>query len=80
MLMWYLYVLKNSSNRHYIGITQDKGTRLEKHNSGGVRSTKAYRPWTVDYSEAFETKKEARIREIELKANGYKRKQLFEKI
>ncbi len=79
--MWYLYILKsNNFGRRYIGITGNIDTRLGKHNSGSVRSTKAYRPWILVYQEEFKTKKEARIRELELKKSGNKREEVFKKI
>lgn len=79
--MWHLYVLKSQkSGRKYIGISDDPKTRLVKHNSGSVRSTKAYRPWVIIYDEIFNTKREARIEELSLKKNGFKRAKLFGKI
>ncbi len=79
--MCYLYILKSYNfGRRYIGITGNIDTRLSKHNSGGVRSTKAYRPWVLAYKEEFETKKKARIRELELKKSGNKREEVFKKI
>ena len=78
--MYYLYVL-NSANfsRKYTGITENVESRLSKHNSGGVRS-KAFKPWNIVYKEKFANKREARLRELELKKNGYKRSILFKKI
>ena len=79
--MFYLYVLKSFNfDRRYIGISENLSTRLLKHNSGSVRSTKAYIPWKLAYKEGFKTKKEARIRELELKKSGNKRKELFENL
>ena len=79
--MWYLYILKSQRfGKKYIGITGNISNRLTKHNSGSIRSTKAYRPWELIHKEEFKTKKEARIRELELKKNGNKRKELFEMI
>ena len=79
--MYYLYVLQSlKADRKYIGISQNAEKRIIKHNNGGVRSTKAYRPWKIVYLEEFMTKKEARIREILLKKNGIKRSELFKDI
>lgn len=79
--MWHLYVLHSiKSGRSYIGIAEDQFSRLEKHNSGSVRSTKGYRPWELIHVEEYNTKREARLRELELKRSGYKREQLFKKI
>ena len=80
-MMWYLYILKSQRlGKKYIGITGNTSDRLTKHNSGSVRSTKAYRPWELIYKEEFKTRKEARIRELELKKSGNKRKELLEMI
>jgi len=38
--MAYVYILKGTTGRYYIGSTQDLENRLERHNSGMVHSTK----------------------------------------
>ena len=78
--MFYLYILKSSvSNRHYIGHTNNLDNRLMRHNQKEVRSTKAYTPWKLVYSETYQTKTEARKREIELKRHTWKRQEIFNK-
>ena len=42
--------------------------RLNAHNSGKTRSTKAGRPWTLVYQEHFPEYREARKRELFLKS------------
>ena len=80
-IMYYLYILENRRHdRHYIGITENLGKRVDSHNSGSVRSTKAYRPWKLVYSENFLDKTSARKREIFLKKTAKERENLFEKI
>lgn len=75
---WYLYVLASlKSPRHYIGITSDLENRLSKHNQGGVRSTKPYRPWQMVYTEKFANKTDARKREIFLKKTAKARQETF---
>ncbi|MBP6855653.1 MAG: GIY-YIG nuclease family protein [Candidatus Pacebacteria bacterium] len=79
--MFYVYVLKSlGHSRHYIGITNNGKKRLQKHNSGSVRSTKAYRPWAIAWIEEYNNKTDARRRELLLKNNYTLRKELFEKI
>ncbi|MBI2075387.1 MAG: GIY-YIG nuclease family protein [Candidatus Harrisonbacteria bacterium] len=79
--MYALYVLYSEScARHYIGITKDVKNRVAEHNAGEVRSTKAYRPWSVVRTEIFPDKTSARKREIFLKKNARARKDLFENI
>ncbi|RJO59628.1 GIY-YIG nuclease family protein [Candidatus Parcubacteria bacterium] len=79
--MFYLYIIQSfKDKRWYIGITQDVQNRVAKHNSGSVRSTKAFRPYKLIYTEIFKTKTEARKREITLKRSGLLRKQLKDKL
>src|SRR3989344_2850539 len=79
--MYYLYILKSlKSGRRYIGITGNIKGRVLEHNTGSVRSTKAYKPWQYIYSESFIDKKTARKRELFLKKNARARKDLFESI
>ena len=80
MNQYYLYILKNEKGRHYIGITDDLHKRLQKHNSGSVISTKAYRPWNMVHTEEFYGKTSARKRELFLKKTARARTELFEKI
>lgn len=79
--MYFLYILGSKKfSRHYIGITEDIENRIAKHNSGSVKSTKAFRPWDMLYRERFENKTEARKREIFLKKSASARTKLFAKI
>lgn len=67
--MYKVYILKSEKfGRYYIGHTKDLENRIERHNQGKVRSTKAYRFWNLVYSENFENKKEACKREMEIKS------------
>ncbi len=66
--------------RHYIGITDDVEQRLKTHNAGGVRSTKPYRPWRIGYIENYQTRTEARKREIFLKRTARARNDIFASI
>lgn len=78
--MIYTYVLQSlTDNGYYIGICKDIGTRLEKHNRGGVRSTKNRKPFKLIYSEVFDSYSLARTREREIKSykGGNKFKELI---
>ena len=76
--MYYLYVLKSAvKDWHYIGITDDTDKRLGEHNSGKTRSTKAYKPFIIVYTEQFLDKTSARRKEIFLKKNFKARQELF---
>ena len=66
---YYCYILKSDNfSKHYYGSCKDKAKRLARHNSGKVRSTKAYRPWKIIYSEEFKTRAEAYNRELFFKS------------
>lgn len=80
-MSYYLYVLKNNNGgRHYIGISANVEERLRGHNSGRVKSTKAYGPWHLAYSERHATRLEARRREVILKNNFTERNKIFSKL
>lgn len=76
--MHFVYVLRSISyKRYYIGSTKDLENRLNYHNSGRVKSTKAHKPWNIIYTESFNTKSEAIKREKQIKSykggNAFKR-------
>ena len=75
--MYYVYVLKSIfHDRLYIGSTQDIQQRLRSHNAGKTKSIKAYIPFQLIYSESYEQKKDALIREKQIKNSGKIRKEL----
>ena len=62
--MPYFYILKNEKGRRYVGITTLRPDgRLLRHNRGDVYSTHNGRPWSLAYSEWFDTLLEAREKE-----------------
>jgi len=71
--MFFTYILKSQVNNDiYVGSTENVENRLEKHNSGKVRSTKAYRPWKMISIEEFSSRSEAFKREHFLKTGQQK--------
>jgi putative endonuclease len=67
-MQWYTYIIYSSStDRYYVGHTQNLSLRLERHNSGNSRSTKHGIPWEIVYFEVYSTKSEAMKREYEIK-------------
>ena len=54
-------------------MSADVEQRLKTHNSGKVRSTKAYVYWTLVHVEEFANRKEARKREKYLKSAAGRR-------
>ena len=66
--MYFVYAIK-SENRNYIyvGLTNNLERRLAEHNGGMNKTTKPYRPFSLIYSEQFETRVEALKRKSFLK-------------
>ena len=69
-VMFYVYVLYSKEyNKIYIGFTSDLEARLNQHNHPLNKGwTGNYRPWEILYHETLNTKKEAVIREKQLKS------------
>ncbi len=64
-MVFFVYILVSRDWLHtYVGQTEDVGRRLGQHNAGKVRSTRAYGPWRVLHVEEFETRDQARAREL----------------
>ena len=79
--MYFLYILKSLKDLgYYIGITNNLEVRLKEHNFGKTKSLKSRLPFVIVYNEEYKTKTDARKREIELKRNYQKRKELLQKI
>lgn len=77
--MFYVYILRSiNTGRFYVGHSNDLERRLKEHNLGKTRSTKAYAPWKIVYTEQFSTKEEAYRRELDIKSykSGIKFKEL----
>ena len=67
--MFIVYILRSIEHDcNYIGHTKNIINRLADHNRGKVRSTKAFAPWKVIYTETYGTKSEAFRREMEIKS------------
>jgi putative endonuclease len=67
--MGFVYILQSQiSGKFYIGSTIDVDTRVDRHNAGHHKSTKAYRPWILVYVEKFDTLVGARRRERQIKS------------
>ena len=81
MCMFYVYVLKSKRKEyHYIGSTEDLKKRIQEHNQGKTKSIKHLVPFKLLYYEAYETRTLARKRELELKKNSFKKKELFDRL
>ena len=79
--MFFFYVLKSLQDKKlYLGSTSDLRKRLQEHNSGLVKSTKIRAPFKLVYYEAYQSEKEARNREKNLKIRSRAYRQLFLRI
>ena len=79
--MFSTYVLLSKKDgRLYIGSTGNLKKRIEEHEFGLVKSTRARRPLVLVYKEDFDSKKEALAREMYFKGGGKARKLLDELI
>ncbi len=65
--MHYVYVLKCKNGDLYIGYSDDLKKRVVAHRLGKVSSTKGKRPVELIYYEAYKDKKDATVREYNLK-------------
>jgi len=72
-MKYYTYVLKSLKNKNiYVGSTQNIEKRIDLHNAGKVKSTKAYKPWELLEYEAHNSRSEAVLRERFLKTHQQK--------
>ncbi|MEM1217800.1 MAG: GIY-YIG nuclease family protein [Bacteroidota bacterium] len=79
--MFVVYILFSpSSNRTYVGFTNDLARRFEEHNRPNSHgSTAPFGPWAIIHSEVLTSAPEARKREKQLKS-GLGRKWIKEYI
>ncbi|MFO7824739.1 MAG: GIY-YIG nuclease family protein [Cyclobacterium sp.] len=71
---YYVYILYSASlDRFYVGQTQDLEARLQRHNSGRNKSTKAGVPWEMVLFETCVDRTEAVRKETKIKNLGGKR-------
>lgn len=68
-MLFYVYILECSDNSLYTGATSDVAKRVLQHNNtkAGAKYTKARRPVELRHVETFQTFKESRTREAEIK-------------
>lgn len=67
--MYIVYVLQSQNDgRLYKGFTDNLERRINEHNSGKTKSTKAFLPWKLVYQEAVSNREKARKREKYLKS------------
>ena len=65
---WYVYIIESEKDGdYYKGYTEDYVKRFEEHNAGLSSFTSTKRPWRIRYVEELSSKREALIRERQLK-------------
>ena len=62
-----VYLIRNPQGRLYIGLSEDVGVRLEQHNAGISKWTKAKGPWSLIWTSEAMSLGEARKLENHLK-------------
>ncbi|MEX6689569.1 GIY-YIG nuclease family protein [Danxiaibacter flavus] len=66
--MPYTYILYSEKiDKYYIGACTDMQRRLYEHNIGHSKFTKTGMPWTIVYTEEFDTLLQAKQRELQIK-------------
>jgi putative endonuclease len=64
-----VYAIKSLTRNYiYVGMTNDLERREQEHNNGENKSTKAYKPFVLIYSESFPDRIFAREKEKFLKS------------
>jgi len=77
--MYFVYIIKCIEGRFYIGSTENIEHRLSQHNSKLLKCwTNRYNQWQLVYSEGFSTRKDALLREKQIKS--YKGGNAFKKL
>ena len=79
--MFFVYVILSYKDQTtYIGSTENLEKRLIEHNAGKTKSIKHKVPFELVYYEAYQTKTQARKREIKLKKNSSEKEKLYKRI
>jgi putative endonuclease len=67
--MYYVYILRSLEGKYYIGSTDNLQHRLSQHNDKTFKAwTNRYNGWELIYSEEYCTRKDALIRERQIKS------------
>jgi len=67
--MFYVYAISSLQRTYiYVGITNNFDRRIDEHQKGYNKTTRAYRPFRVILVEKYETRQGARKREKYLKS------------
>ena len=78
LIMYFLYMAKNSTDKLYIGITKNPQNRIKYHNQKrGAKFTKYIPDFEIVFLEKYSTLAEARKREIQIKKWSRGKKELL---
>jgi putative endonuclease len=73
--MYYVYVLKSRLRTYtYVGLTNNLERRIDQHQQGKSRTTRAYRPFELISVDKFDNRNDARDREKRLKSGFLREK------
>ncbi len=68
---WFVYVVRNTGDILYTGITKDTARRIDEHNKGcGAKFTRGRGPWKLAYSEGPFDHGDALRREMAIKKDA----------
>ena len=68
---WFVYVVRNTGDILYTGITKDTARRVDEHNKGcGAKFTRGRGPWKLAYSEGPFDHGDALRREMAIKKDA----------
>ncbi|WP_234364024.1 GIY-YIG nuclease family protein [Lunatibacter salilacus] len=74
VMEYFVYILySETTDRYYVGQTQNLEESMERHNSGRNKSTKPGIPWTLVHFELSSDRLSAMAREKYIKNHGSKR-------
>jgi len=66
--MYTVYIIYSDKiDKYYIGFSSDVSDRIKKHNRKSKGFSSLGRPWVILYTESFENKRDAMVREKQLK-------------
>ena len=66
--MYTVYIIYSDKiDKYYIGFSSDVSDRIKKHNRKSKGFSSLRRPWVILYTESFENKRDAMVREKQLK-------------
>ncbi len=69
--MFYVYILQSEKDgSFYTGMTSNLEKRLLEHNQSVTKTTRSRKPWKLIFHESFQTRPEARKRELYWKSGS----------